>query len=80
MIMEAIPFVLVGVIVSGLIQSFLTEKWIARIMPRNRFFSTLLGCGIGIFFPACECGIVPITRRLLGKGVPLNAGIAFMLT
>ncbi|WP_349292476.1 permease [Paenibacillus sp. ATY16] len=80
MIMEAIPFILLGVIVSGLIQTFVTERWIARVMPRNRFASTLVGCGVGVFFPACECGIVPITRRLLGKGVPLHAGIAFMLT
>lgn len=80
MVMEAIPFVLVGVLISGLIQSFITERWIARIMPRNKFLSSLLGCCVGILFPSCECGIVPITRRLLGKGVPLNAGIAFMLT
>jgi uncharacterized membrane protein YraQ (UPF0718 family) len=80
MIMEAIPFVLLGVIISGLIQSFITERWITRIMPRNRFLSSLFGCSVGILFPSCECGIVPITRRLLNKGVPLNAGIAFMLT
>jgi uncharacterized membrane protein YraQ (UPF0718 family) len=80
MIMEAIPFVLVGVLVSGLIQSFITERWIARIMPKNRFLASLFGCSVGILFPSCECGIVPITRRLLNKGVPLNAGIAFMLT
>ncbi|ANS74236.1 hypothetical protein AWM70_06270 [Paenibacillus yonginensis] len=80
MIMEAIPFVLLGVIVSGVIQIFLKETTIARIMPRNRVWSTLLGCGLGICFPACECGIVPITNRLLRKGVPLHAGIAFMLT
>jgi uncharacterized protein len=80
MIMEAIPFVLVGVLISGLIQSFITERWIARIMPKNRFLASLFGCSVGILFPSCECGIVPITRRLLNKGVPLNAGIAFMLT
>ncbi|GGG61517.1 UPF0718 protein YcgR [Paenibacillus radicis (ex Gao et al. 2016)] len=80
MIMEAIPFVLLGVLISGFIQIFLTEKWIARMMPKNRFLASLFGCGIGILFPACECGIVPITRRLLKKGVPLNAGVGFMLT
>lgn len=80
MIMEAIPFVLLGVLISGLIQSFITERWIARIMPANRFLASLFGCSVGILFPSCECGIVPITRRLLNKGVPLNAGIAFMLT
>ncbi|MFC5402875.1 permease [Cohnella soli] len=80
MIMEAIPFVLVGVLISGFIQSFVSEKWISRVMPRNRFLASLFGCSVGILFPSCECGIVPITRRLLNKGVPLNAGIAFMLT
>jgi uncharacterized membrane protein YraQ (UPF0718 family) len=80
MVMEAIPFVLVGVLLSGLIQTFVKEKWITRIMPKNRFLSTIFGCGIGIFFPSCECGIVPITRRLINKGMPLHAGIAFMLT
>lgn len=80
MIMEAIPFILLGVIVSGLIQTFLSERWIARVMPRNRYMAAMLGCGVGLLFPACECGIVPITRRLLRKGVPLHAGIAFMLS
>ncbi|MBB6679038.1 permease [Cohnella lubricantis] len=80
MVMEAIPFVLVGVLISGLIQAFVTEKWISRIVPNNRFLSSLFGCGIGVLFPSCECGIVPITRRLILKGMPLHAGIAFMLT
>lgn len=80
MVMEAIPFVLIGVLISGLIQIFVTERWIARVMPRNRFLASLFGCSVGVLFPSCECGIVPITRRLLNKGVPLNAGIAFMLT
>ncbi|RAP78359.1 permease [Paenibacillus montanisoli] len=80
MIMEAIPFILLGVMISGLIQTFLSERWIARMLPQNRYVSSLLGCGVGLFFPACECGIVPITKRLLRKGVPLHAGIAFMLT
>lgn len=35
---------------------------------------------LGMLFPGCECGIVPIVRRLIGKGVPPYAGIAFMLT
>lgn len=80
MVMEAIPFVLVGVLISGLIQTFVKEQLIARIMPRNRYLATIFGCGIGMFFPSCECGIVPITRKLINKGMPLHAGIAFMLT
>lgn len=79
-VMEAIPFVLIGVLISGFIQAFVKEKWMARIMPRNRYLATIFGCGIGLFFPSCECGIVPITKRLINKGMPLHAGIAFMLT
>ncbi|WP_406621310.1 permease [Bacillus atrophaeus] len=79
-LIEAIPFILIGVILSGLIQMFVSEEMIAKIIPKNRFLAVLFGALTGILFPACECGIVPITRRLLLKGVPLHAGIAFMLT
>lgn len=39
-----------------------------------------MSCSIGALFPACECGIVPIVRRLVAKGVPIHAGIGFLLT
>nr|WP_251034601.1 permease [Pseudomonas sp. ISL-88] len=79
-LIEAIPFILIGVILSGIIQMFVSEEMIAGIMPKNRFLAVLFGALAGILFPACECGIIPITRRLLLKGVPLHAGVAFMLT
>ncbi|KJJ41565.1 membrane protein [Bacillus subtilis] len=79
-LIEAIPFILIGVILSGIIQMFVSEEMIARIMPKNRFLAVLFGAQAGVLFPACECGIIPITRRLLLKGVPLHAGVAFMLT
>lgn len=79
-LIEAIPFILIGVILSGIIQMFVSEEMIARIMPKNRFLAVLFGALAGVLFPACECGIIPITRRLLLKGVPLHAGVAFMLT
>ncbi|MEI1420064.1 permease [Bacillus cabrialesii] len=79
-LIEAIPFILIGVILSGIIQMFVSEEMITRIMPKNRFLAVLFGALAGVLFPACECGIIPITRRLLLKGVPLHAGVAFMLT
>lgn len=79
-LIEAIPFILIGVILSGIIQMFVSEEMIARIMPKNRFLAVLFGALAGVLFPACECGIIPITRRLLLKGVPLHAGVSFMLT
>lgn len=79
-LIEALPFILLGVFVSGLIQMFVTEDMVARYMPKNRVLSILTALLLGLFFPGCECGIVPIVRRLIGKGVPAHAAVAFMLT
>ncbi|TYR80011.1 permease [Priestia megaterium] len=79
-LIEALPFVLLGVFISGIIQMFITEEMMAKAIPKNKFGAVLLATIIGALFPACECGIVPITRRLMAKGVPLYAAIPFMLT
>lgn len=79
-LIEALPFVLIGVLIAGAIQIFVTEEHIRRWIPQNKFFAVLMSCVVGALFPACECGIVPIVRRLIGKGVPLHAAIGFMLT
>nr|WP_143804845.1 permease [Paraliobacillus ryukyuensis] len=79
-LIEALPFVLIGVFIAGIIQIFVTESHIKRCLPKNRYLAIVSSCFIGACFPACECGIVPIVRRLLGKGVPIYAGIGFMLT
>lgn len=79
-IIEALPFIVLGVFISAVIQMFVTEEMIAKVMPKNRFLSIAFGTGMGALFPACECGIVPITERLVRKNVPLSAAIAFMLT
>lgn len=79
-LIEAMPFVLLGVFISGIIQIFITEQMVSKFIPKNRFLSVLYGTFIGALFPACECGIIPIVRRLILKGVPLHMGIAFMLT
>ncbi|MGM0873786.1 MAG: permease [Bacillota bacterium] len=79
-LIEAIPFVLIGVLIAGIIQVFVTENHIRRVIPKNKFLAVFMSCFIGALFPACECGIVPIVRRLVGKGVPLFAGVGFLLT
>ncbi len=79
-LIEALPFVLIGVLIAGVIQMFVTEEMVARIMPKNKVAAILFGAFLGAVFPACECGIVPITRRLIAKGVPAFAAIPFMLT
>jgi len=70
-VLEALPFILLGVIVSSLLQLFVSEQTIRRMIPKNPILGILFACLLGVIFPICECGIVPIIRRLLQKGMPL---------
>lgn len=79
-LIEALPFVLIGVLIAGFIQIFIKEEHIRRWIPKNKFMAVVMSCVVGALFPACECGIVPIVRRLMLKGVPIHAAIGFMLT
>lgn len=78
-VLEAIPFVLIGAIVSSLIQLFVSEKTIQRLLPKSRIKALIGAALLGIFFPVCECAIIPIMRKLVKKGVPLDVAITFML-
>ncbi len=76
---EAFPFVVLGALVAGILEEFVPQQAISKIVPKSRFLAVLLGGGLGLIFPMCECGIVPVMRRLLRKGLPLGTCIAYML-
>jgi uncharacterized membrane protein YraQ (UPF0718 family) len=78
-ILEAIPFILIGVLVSSFIHIFISDKIIQRYIPRDPMLAILFACLLGILFPICECGLIPIVRRLIKKGMPLYVGIVFIL-
>lgn len=78
-ILEAIPFVMIGALISSLIHLFVSEETIAKVIPKNKFLGLVAGSLMGIVFPVCECAIVPIVKRLIKKGVPLDIAITFML-
>ncbi|EMF0378606.1 permease [Enterococcus hirae] len=79
-VIEALPFVLLGCLISGALQVFLTPERVKRWLPDNRFLSILTGSVLGFFFPSCECGIVPIVHQFVKKGVSVHTAFAFMLT
>lgn len=78
-LLEALPFVLLGIIISSLIQVFVTEDMLLKIMPRNGFARLVFAGLAGLVFPVCECAIIPITRGLIKKGLPAGPAITFML-
>ena len=50
-----------------------------RLLPRNAFAAVCLGGVLGVVFPMCECGLVPVIRRLIAKGLPVSSAVAYML-
>lgn len=78
-ILEALPFVLLGVLVSAILQSFVSEQTIRRMIPNNPLLGILFACVMGIIFPLCECGMIPVIRRLIRKGMPVYIAVVFIL-
>ena len=76
---EAIPFLLLGTLASGLVDTFIQPDTFQRLLPKSTWGSVVLGALMGLAFPVCECGVVPLVRRLYKKGLPLSSGIAFLL-
>lgn len=76
---EAAPFLLLGTLGSGLVEVFFNKGDLTRLIPRNPLAGAVVGAMMGLFFPVCECGVVPLTRRLFKKGLPLSVGVSFLL-
>ena len=81
---QAIPFLALGVVVSGLIAVFVSPERLARWLPRRPAVAVLAAGVGGAVLPGCECGSVPVGRRLFGErgahpcsgrgGVDVHAG------
>jgi uncharacterized membrane protein YraQ (UPF0718 family) len=79
-ILEAFPFILLGVFLSSILQIFVSDQTISRMIPKNPVLGILFACLIGIIFPVCECGMIPVVRRLILKGMPIYVAVVFILT
>lgn len=78
-LLEGTPFLLLGTLLSGLLDQFLPARAMMRFLPRNSFLGICVSAGMGLVFPMCECGVVPVIRRLIGKGLPVSNAVAYML-
>lgn len=79
-LLEALPFVLLGALLSSLLRVYVPDEWVSRWIPKSPFLAIVFGCALGIVFPVCECGMIPLVRRLMHKGMPLYVGIVFILS
>ncbi|WP_405156965.1 permease [Paenibacillus sp. FSL K6-0108] len=78
--LEAAPFLLIGVLLSSLMQWFVSEEMIRKLTPKNPVGGVLVAGLLGIIFPICECGMIPVVRRLMHKGMPPYIAVTFILS
>lgn len=79
LLVEAMPFLLIGVLLSGMLLLFIDERQLIAALPRNPILGAFVGSLVGFLFPVCECGNVPVARRLLMQGVSTPVAIGFLL-
>ena len=78
-IIESLPFVILGVLLSILVQVWIPDAWIMRVLPRNPVLRRAAISLIGVLLPVCECGNVPLARGLIVKGFSVSESITFLL-
>ena len=78
--LEGLFFLLIGAIVSSIIEVFVPEETIQKLIPKNKYVALLLSSSLGLILPICECGIIPVIHRLLKKKVPLYICITLLFS
>jgi uncharacterized membrane protein YraQ (UPF0718 family) len=77
-LLEAIPFLLLGVAIAGMARWLVPQTaWVHRL-PKNPLLAPITGALMGFALPACECGNVPVARRLLASGAPMGTAFGFL--
>lgn len=78
-VLQAMPFLVLGVTVSGLIAAYLPKNLLARITPRSPLLSVPAAGLAGMALPGCECASVPVSQSLMRRGLPQVSALAFLL-
>lgn len=77
---QATPFLVLGVLVSGAIAAFVPASFFSKVMPKSPMLAVPMAGVCGAALPGCECGSVPIAGRLIDRGVRPSAALAFLLS
>ncbi|MCC3377489.1 permease [Cohnella sp. REN36] len=78
-VFDALPFLLLGAFVSALLETFVSDRYVQMLAPKNRLGGVLFGSLLGLALPLCECGMIPVARRLIRKGLPAYIGLAYIV-
>ncbi len=76
---QALPFLALGVVLSGAVAAFVPPATLGRLLPASPPLAVAVAGAAGVALPGCECAAVPLARRLVDRGVPEAAALAFLL-
>jgi uncharacterized membrane protein YraQ (UPF0718 family) len=76
---QALPFLVLGTVLSAAITAFVPHRFFERALPRNPIAAVPVAGVAGVVLPACECGSVPVANALVRRGVAPAAAFAFLL-
>lgn len=76
---QALPFLVVGVLISGAIAAFVSAGALRKVLPKRAVFAVPVAGMAGVALPTCECAAVPVARRLILQGAPSSVALAFLL-
>jgi len=76
--LEALPFLLFGSVVAAVVHLYLSPALLQRVLPGRPASAILVASVAGLALPVCECAIVPVVRRLIGKGLPVSVAVTFL--
>jgi uncharacterized membrane protein YraQ (UPF0718 family) len=78
-VIESLPFVFLGILLSIAVQLFLPEDFLVRRMPRSPALRRVVVSLLGVLLPVCECGNVPLARGLIRRGLSVGESMTFLL-
>ena len=77
---QAMPFLVLGVVISAAVAAFVPAGFLPRALPRRPALAVPVAAAAGAALPGCECGSVPIAGRLVARGALPAAALAFLLS
>jgi len=78
-LIESMPFVALGVLLSIVVQVWVPPGAIERWMPRRAWARRMVLSLLGMVIPVCECGNVPFARGLLMRGFTVPETLTFLI-
>lgn len=78
LLIESLPFIVLGIALSIVVQVFVPTSWLESWLPKNPFARRAIVSLFGMFLPVCECGNVPLARGLLGRGYGVGDSVTFL--